>query len=76
MTTVHLDDPKDPEAMPPKKPINEQQQQVLFSWIQKGAEWPEDVTLETKPRVTYLSVKPILSRVEQIRVRIIACASA
>lgn len=62
MTTVHLDDPKDPEAMPPKKPINEQQQQVLFSWIESGAEWPEGVELEVKPRVNYQNVRPILAR--------------
>ncbi|MCB1089692.1 MAG: hypothetical protein KDM63_21810, partial [Verrucomicrobiae bacterium] len=66
MTTVHLDDPKDPEAMPPKKPLNEQQQQVLFSWIQNGAEWPDDVTLEAKPRVTYQSVKPLVGKIDKL----------
>jgi formylglycine-generating enzyme required for sulfatase activity len=67
MTTVHLEDPKDPEAMPPKKPLNEQQQQILFSWIQNGAEWPEGVTLEQKPRVNYAGVKPILARFDKLK---------
>lgn len=62
MTTVHLDDPEDPEAMPPKKPLNEKQQQILFSWIQNGADWPEGVVLEEKPRVTYASVQPLLKK--------------
>ncbi|MBL9152932.1 MAG: SUMF1/EgtB/PvdO family nonheme iron enzyme [Verrucomicrobiales bacterium] len=66
MTTVHLDDPKDPEAMPPKKPLNEQQQQVLFSWIQSGAEWPEGVTLDTKPRVNYQNVRPLLAKFDAL----------
>ncbi|MCB1063217.1 MAG: SUMF1/EgtB/PvdO family nonheme iron enzyme [Verrucomicrobiae bacterium] len=62
MTTVHLDDPDDPEAMPPERPLNERQQQILFSWIQNGAEWPEGVVLEEKPRVTYEGVKALLQK--------------
>ena len=62
MTTIHLDDPEDPEAMPPEKPLSEYQQQILFSWIQNGAEWPEGVVLEETPRVNYASVKPLLQR--------------
>ncbi len=62
MTTVHLDDPNDPEAMPPERPLNEKQQQILFSWIQNGAEWPEGVELVEKPRVTYEGVKALLQK--------------
>ena len=62
MTTIHLDDPEDPEAMPPEKPLSEYQQQILFSWIQNGAEWPDGAVLEETPRVNYASVKPLLQR--------------
>ncbi|MEM9016105.1 MAG: SUMF1/EgtB/PvdO family nonheme iron enzyme [Verrucomicrobiota bacterium] len=62
MTTIHLDDPDDPEAMPPKKPLNEQQQQVIADWIDQGAKWPEGVVLEEKPRVTFQSVKELLTK--------------
>ena len=41
MTTIHLDDPDDPEAMPPKKPLNEYQQQIIKDWIDQGAEYEE-----------------------------------
>ncbi|MCB1231628.1 MAG: SUMF1/EgtB/PvdO family nonheme iron enzyme [Verrucomicrobiae bacterium] len=62
MTTVYLDDPEDPEAMPPEHPLNEKQQQVLYSWIQSGAEWPDGYELNEKPRVTYDNVKAILKK--------------
>lgn len=29
MTTLHLDDPDDSEAMPPKKPLNERQTEII-----------------------------------------------
>ena len=46
----------------PERPLNERQQQILFSWIQNGAEWPEGVVLEEKPRVTYEGVKALLQK--------------
>lgn len=60
MTTIHLDDPDDSEAMPPKKPLNEYQQQIIKDWIDQGAEWPEGVVLEEKPRVTFQNVRQLL----------------
>ena len=62
MTTVHIDDPKDPEAMPPEKPLNEAQQQIIHDWIAAGAPWPDGVVLEEKPRVTYQGVKPLFKK--------------
>jgi formylglycine-generating enzyme required for sulfatase activity len=59
MTTIHLDDPEDPEAMPPKKPLNEYQQNLIKDWIDQGAEWPEGVVLEEKPRVTFQNVRQL-----------------
>ena len=46
--------------MPPQKPLNKDQQQVLFDWIQTGAKWPDDVFLEDKPRVMFENVRQIL----------------
>lgn len=60
MTNLHLYEPKSDECMPPKKPLNEEQQKVLFDWIQGGAEWPDDVFLEDKPRVNFENVRQIL----------------
>ena len=60
MTTLHYDEPESDECMPPKKPLNKDQQQVLFDWIQEGAEWPDDVFLEDKPRVNFANVRQIL----------------
>lgn len=62
MTTVHLDDPDDSEAMPPKKPLNEYQQNIIKDWIDQGAKWPEGVTLKETPRVTFQSVKGLLTK--------------
>ncbi len=62
MTTIHLDDPEDPEAMPPKKPLNEYQQQIIKDWIDQGAEWPEGVVLTEKPRVTFQNVRQLLMK--------------
>lgn len=60
MTNLHEDEPDSDECMPPKKPLNKAQQQVLFDWIQGGAEWPDGVVLEDKPRVTFANVRPLL----------------
>ncbi len=62
MTTVHLDDPEDPEAMPPKRPLNEQQIGIIRDWISQGAEWPEEVFLDYQPRVVFGGVKSVLLR--------------
>jgi len=62
MTTIHLDDPDDSEAMPPKKPLNEYQQQIIKDWIDQGAEWPEGVVLGEKPRVTFQNVRQLLMK--------------
>ncbi len=60
MTNLHEDEPDSDECMPPKKPLNKAQQQVLFDWIQGGAEWPDGVVLEDKPRVNFANVRPLL----------------
>ena len=60
MTTIHLDDPDDSEAMPPKKPLNEYQQNLIKNWIDQGAKWPEGVVLEEAPRVTFQNVRQLL----------------
>lgn len=62
MTTVHEDDPEDPEAMPPKRPLNKQQIKIIHDWIAGGAEWPEDLVLDYTPRVLFAGVKPTLQR--------------
>ncbi len=62
MTTEHLEDPDSDEAMPPKKPLNEHQQNLIRDWIDQGAEWPEDVTLKEEARVTFQSVRGLLMK--------------
>ncbi len=71
--------PKDPEAspvywmttepadsadlMPPKKPLSAEQQAILKAWIAEGANWPEGVTLEEKPRMDFKNnILPLLSK--------------
>jgi len=56
-------EPLDGDLMPPKKPLTVEQQNILKVWIDKGAKWPDDVTLEEKPRVNFKSaVLPILKK--------------
>ena len=62
MTTIHVEDPDDDEAMPPKKPLNEHQQNIIRDWIDQGAEWPEGVELEEEARVTFQSVRGLLMK--------------
>ena len=62
MTTVHYDDPEDPEAMPPKRPLNDQQIQIIHDWIEQGAEWPDGEVLSYSPRVIFGGVKATLLR--------------
>jgi len=63
MTTIHYDDPDDPEAMPPKKPLSEAQQNIIRDWIDQGAEWPEGIVLEEKPRMNFkVNILPLLSK--------------
>ena len=48
--------PDDDDLMPPlseksdREPLSAQQVAILKTWIESGAEWPEGVTLSTKPR--------------------------
>jgi formylglycine-generating enzyme required for sulfatase activity len=63
MTTIHYDDPEDPEAMPPKKPLTEAQQNVIRDWIDQGADWPEDAVLTEQPRMNFkVNILPLLSK--------------
>ncbi len=63
MTTLHLDDPEDSEAMPPKKPLTDAQQNIIRDWIDQGADWPEGVVLEEKPRMNFkVNILPLLSK--------------
>ncbi len=56
-------EPKDGDLMPPKKPLTVQQQNILKVWIDKGAKWPDGVTLEEKPRVNFKNaILPILKK--------------
>ena len=51
------------DIMPPKKPLTVEQQNILKVWIEEGAEWPEGVTLEEKPRMDFkINILPLLSR--------------
>ncbi len=51
------------DIMPPKKPLTVAQQEVLKTWIAEGANWPEGVTLEEKPRMDFkVNILPLLSK--------------
>ncbi len=56
--------PEDDELMmpPPKEgALSQEQKDLLKRWINEGAEWPEDVVLETQPRMHFESdIQPIL----------------
>jgi len=52
-----------PDVMPPKKHLTVEQQDVLKNWIDQGAEWPEGVVLEEKPRMDFkVNILPLLTR--------------
>lgn len=56
---------EDDDVMPPKKSgvLTLSQQETLKNWINQGAEWPEDLVLEQKPRIKFESnVLPILRK--------------
>lgn len=62
-------DPKDPDegdlAMPPEKEgaLTLAQQTVLKTWIEEGAEWPEELVLVEQPRMRFKNnIEPLLRR--------------
>lgn len=51
------------DIMPPKKPLTVAQQEILKTWINEGAAWPDEVVLQEKPRMDFkVNVLPLLSR--------------
>ncbi len=52
----------DPLIMPPDgAPLDPSQTARLRQWIEEGAPWPEDATLEVQPRISFVEhVQPIL----------------
>jgi formylglycine-generating enzyme required for sulfatase activity len=52
----------DPQAMPPGGPmLAPSQLQVVRGWIAAGAPWPDEMKLETQPRIDFVEhVQPIL----------------
>lgn len=51
------------DIMPPKKPLTVAQQEILKTWINEGAAWPDGVVLQEKPRMDFkVNVLPLLSR--------------
>jgi len=52
-----------PDVMPPKKQLTVAQQEILKAWIDQGAEWPEGVVLEQKPRMDFEdNILPLLTK--------------
>jgi formylglycine-generating enzyme required for sulfatase activity len=51
-----------PEIMPPDgEPLDKEQLSRLRRWIEEGAKWPADVTLEVQPRIDFVEhVQPVL----------------
>jgi formylglycine-generating enzyme required for sulfatase activity len=54
----------DDDVMPPSKdgpPLTNAQTEVIKAWITEGAVWPDGVTLEQKPRISFTKhIQPIL----------------
>ena len=50
------------DIMPPKgDPLNKEQTEKLRLWIEQGAEWPDNLTLQQVPRVAFVKdIQPIL----------------
>src|SRR5215210_1063646 len=50
------------DIMPPKgDPLAKEQSERLRLWIEQGAEWPENVTLQQTPRVSFVKdIQPLL----------------
>jgi len=57
--------PEEDTAMPPKKEgaLEKSQIDVIKTWIEQGAEWPEGVVLEQTPRIKFEKhIQPILEQ--------------
>src|SRR5439155_16285443 len=54
--------PGDDKIMPPKgDPLSKEQTERLRLWIEQGANWPDNVTLQQVPRVTFAKdIQPLL----------------
>ncbi len=51
------------DEMPPKKPLNANQKQVLKEWIASGAAWGRDLTVPTEPAAErWWSLRPVPSK--------------
>lgn len=60
MTTLPSDDDY---VMPPDDQLTQAQQDTIQAWIDQGAEWPEGVVLEQKPRLDFKNdVLPVLKK--------------
>ncbi len=60
--TLTILPPDDDDIMPPKgDPLTKDQTEILRLWIEAGAEWPVEVTLEQTQRVDFVQdIQPIL----------------
>ena len=60
--TLTILPPDDDDIMPPKgDPLTKDQTEILRRWIEEGAEWPVEVTLEQTQRVEFVrDVQPVL----------------
>lgn len=53
--TLTILDPDDEDIMPPKgDPLTKAQTDILKTWIEQGAEWPEDVVLKPARKVDFV----------------------
>ncbi|XOV70730.1 MAG: SUMF1/EgtB/PvdO family nonheme iron enzyme [Verrucomicrobiota bacterium] len=53
--TLTILDPDDEDIMPPKgDPLTKGQTDILKTWIEQGAEWPEDVVLKPARKVDFV----------------------
>lgn len=53
--TLTILDPDDEDIMPPKgDPLTKTQTDILKTWIEQGAEWPEDVVLKPARKVDFV----------------------
>jgi len=61
LTVLSFDDG---EIMPPDEaPLTESQTKLLHDWIADGADWPDDATLKTQPRINFAThIRPVLEQ--------------
>jgi formylglycine-generating enzyme required for sulfatase activity len=58
-----VEDADSDDLMPPKKPLAPAQAAILKAWIEEGANWPDGVVLEEKPRMDFkVNILPLLSK--------------